>query len=131
MPRAVQLEHETVSGSVHVDWLFERREGEARVRSFRLRTRIDALPPDEALRGEAMDDHRRLYLDFEGELSGGRGTVRQVASGEVVSVREEEGWIEVAIDWGRGAELIRGERTGAGAWMFRRADLGTGGFDAR
>lgn len=31
---------------------------------------------------ESLPDHRTLYLDFEGEISGNRGTVKQVHSGQ-------------------------------------------------
>lgn len=30
---------------------------------------------------DRLPDHRRVYLDFEGAVSGGRGTVKRVASG--------------------------------------------------
>lgn len=28
-----------------------------------------------------LDDHRRVYLDYEGEISGGRGAVKRIAVG--------------------------------------------------
>ena len=31
---------------------------------------------------ERMPDHRRLYLDYEGEISGGRGIVRRLDRGD-------------------------------------------------
>lgn len=31
---------------------------------------------------EALPDHRRVYLDYEGEVSGDRGTVKQILSGQ-------------------------------------------------
>jgi hypothetical protein len=35
------------------------------------------------LPAERIADHRRAYLEFEGELGGGRGRVRRVARGTV------------------------------------------------
>lgn len=40
----------------------------------------DALQEVEAIQ---LDDHRAAYLDYEGPVSGDRGTVTRVASGEV------------------------------------------------
>src|SRR6185369_5725141 len=42
---------------------------------------------------EPLPPHRHLYLTFEGELSGGRGTVKRVDQGMV----EPVGWIDVQI----------------------------------
>ncbi|MEM9412672.1 MAG: hypothetical protein AAGA30_16285 [Planctomycetota bacterium] len=36
----------------------------------------------EESRGERLPDHRLFYLQFEGEVSGGRGIVSQVAKGK-------------------------------------------------
>lgn len=36
---------------------------------------------------ERSADHRRVYLDFEGEISGGRGTVRRIDRGEAAVER--------------------------------------------
>ena len=45
--------------------------------------RLDAMP-DPSAPGHAVRiaDHRPLYLDYEGPVSGGRGAVKRVAGGE-------------------------------------------------
>jgi hypothetical protein len=48
------------------------------LRAWRLRA---PLSPGEDVPAEAAADHRPLYLDYEGPVSGGRGTVRRVDAG--------------------------------------------------
>lgn len=44
---------------------------------------LDDFPSTEAaIPAERLADHRLAYLDYEGEVSGGRGTVRRVEWGE-------------------------------------------------
>ena len=73
MDRFVVLEH--VWGEVHWDFMLERGEV--------LRTwAIDApIVAGVELPARALADHRRLYLDYEGPISGDRGTVRRVEEG--------------------------------------------------
>lgn len=81
MGRWVLLRHEMPDGSWHSDWMIERRgvDGGALV-TFRVQER-----PDDAsvcvLSAVRIGDHRREYLEYEGEVSGGRGRVTRVASG--------------------------------------------------
>jgi hypothetical protein len=68
MPRYVILQHETTGGQ-HFDFMLEMRGT--------LKTWSISQPP---LRGvemgaEPLPDHRLAYLDYEGPISGGRGTV--------------------------------------------------------
>jgi hypothetical protein len=52
--------------------------------------RLPHLPtPAEPLAGERSGDHRLLYLDYEGPVSGGRGSVTRCDGGELT-------WLEVA-----------------------------------
>lgn len=69
MPRFVVQEHFT--DPHHFDVMLER--GDA------LATWSTARPPDEIPEGQEaarIGDHRMIYLDYEGEISGGRGRVR-------------------------------------------------------
>jgi hypothetical protein len=88
MDRFVVLEHDW--GGLHWDLMLER--GEA------LRTwAIDApIVPGVELPARALADHRRLYLDYEGPISGARGRVRRV----------EQGWYE-ALHWAPDRVLVR------------------------
>jgi DNA polymerase Ligase (LigD) len=69
MPRYVILEHDFPS--LHWDLMLE--SGPI-LRTWRL-----AQPPehDKVLEAELAPDHRLVYLDYEGEISGGRGNVRR------------------------------------------------------
>ena len=46
------------------------------------------LAVDEEIEAEALGDHRLVYLEFEGPISGDRGVVHRVAAGDY-SVLEE------------------------------------------
>src|SRR5712692_5038328 len=67
MPRFVILEHD--QPALHWDLMLE--AGEVLV-TWRL-----AAPPSpaQAVRAQRLADHRKAYLDYEGPVSGGRGTV--------------------------------------------------------
>lgn len=71
------LEHTTDEG-VHWDLLIE-VPGRERLPTWRLAQ--DPLGSEAAIRAEALADHRRLYLEYEGPVSGGRGQVRRVDRG--------------------------------------------------
>ena len=73
MPRFVLLEHHW--DGVHWDFMLE--DGEV------LRTwAIDApIVAGVDLPARALGDHRRLYLEYEGEISGNRGRVRRIDGG--------------------------------------------------
>jgi hypothetical protein len=87
MPRYVILEHDWPSR--HFDLMLE--AGPV------LRTwRLAALPADGvAVAAEPIGDHRLEYLNYEGPVSGGRGTVRCVQSGDFQWVDESANRIEV------------------------------------
>ncbi len=92
MPRFALLEH--LRDGVHWDLMLER--GDA------LRTwALDALPAEGVEQpARALPDHRLMYLDYEGEIAGGRGSVRRIDGGEYL-----------AREWG--VDLIRVELRGA------------------
>ncbi|TVQ31359.1 MAG: hypothetical protein EA376_09615 [Phycisphaeraceae bacterium] len=119
--RMALLLHETPDGASHHDWMLERAPG-GLLATFRVDERIDRLDGG-AFEAEAIGDHRRAYLDYEGEVSGGRGHVRRVASGWCAAPRFERDRIEVVADWGAGPIRILGVRLEVGAecerWIFR------------
>lgn len=123
----VLLRHEQADGSWHYDWLLARPgEPEGRLVSFRVRERVDG-DAVERFDAEAMADHRREYIEYEGEVSGGRGRVVRVARGRCVLLELEVGRVRVRGDWGSGLVEWVGEDRGA-AWEFRR--VGPGSVDA-
>ncbi len=80
MLRTVVLLHTLPDGSSHFDWMLE-QPGRGDLVTFRC-----TRSPHEAGQWDAerLPDHRRVYLDYEGPISGNRGDVRRVASGEVL-----------------------------------------------
>lgn len=119
--RWVLLRHEVpgpagVSGvDWHFDWMIERVAGGALL-TFRVMVRVDEVGVTEFV-ATKLADHRAVYLEYEGEISGGRGTVSRVASGKVVSMAEGAGEIEIALDVGR----FVGKVLDGDEWRFVRA----------
>ncbi len=120
MPWFVLLEH-TWNG-VHWDFMLESAEV--------LRTWAIDLPiePRVELPARALGDHRRIYLDYEGEVSGSRGRVRRLDRGEYRSLVWSDDHVRVVL---AGSQLV-GEvelrqvvsgSDGAGSWSFRIGNL--------
>lgn len=87
--RWVLLRHELPDRTWHYDWMIE-QEGNERLVCFRVTVRVDELTPGARFEGDRLADHRRAYLEYEGEISGGRGRVTRVAAGECGGWRETE-----------------------------------------
>lgn len=68
----------TVNGATHFDLMLA-VEGQELLRTYQLAQW--PLAVGESCACKQIGDHRRAYLEYEGEVSGGRGTVRRVASG--------------------------------------------------
>jgi len=116
MPRFVLLEHDWEG--VHWDFMLERGEV--------LRTwAIDApIVSGRDLPARALADHRRIYLDYEGEISGGRGRVRRLDSGtyRVLEWSAERVRVEVVGSQLAGEmelRLVDGESLDSPRWIFR------------
>jgi len=77
--RFVILQH-TVGDSQHWDFMLER---EGVLATWRL-NRLPAQDEDRLIAATKINDHRLAYLEYEGPISGDRGIVRRVYSGEVV-----------------------------------------------
>lgn len=76
MPRFVLLDHD--HPSPHLDLLFEAGD-------VLLAWRLEGIPADGgSVRAIRNFDHRLVYLDYEGPISGGRGKVRRVDRGDFV-----------------------------------------------
>jgi hypothetical protein len=75
--RFVILAH-TVNEQTHFDLMLE-IAGEEKLRTYQL-VRWP-LGVGESCAAALIGDHRRAYLEYEGEVSGGRGSVVRVAAG--------------------------------------------------
>ncbi|OJW23010.1 MAG: hypothetical protein BGO49_28155 [Planctomycetales bacterium 71-10] len=94
-PRFALLEH-TWDG-VHYDFLLE-REGVLKTWA------LDGVPAGGVERiARPLPDHRLIYLDYEGPISGDRGSVRRVDGGEYEAVEWGDGRIRVRL---RGRQLV-------------------------
>jgi hypothetical protein len=116
--RYVILEHD--HPQLHWDLMLE--AGDV-LRTWRL-----ARPPrqGETVAAEAAFDHRPFYLDYEGPVSGNRGTVVRWDAGTFTWLEEGEDRVAVRLH----GQRLRGEamlrRGSAGAWTFRLAEPALG-----
>jgi hypothetical protein len=111
MPRFVVLEHD----HPHRHWDLMLEAGAA-LRTWRL-----AAPPAPglAVAAEASFDHRPVYLDYEGPVSGGRGSVVRWDAGTFAIEEESQERFVLRLEGGR----LRGRAVmapaGAGTMTFR------------
>ncbi len=84
MCRYVILEHD----HPHLHWDLMVEWGD-RLKTWRL-----SAPPGEreTISAEALQDHRLMYLDYEGPVSGGRGQVTRWDEGSVVARSDGDVW---------------------------------------
>ena len=81
---------------------------------------LPAWPPpgDAALPATPLAEHRKAYLDYHGEVSGGRGTVQIVDSGRYETVEQREGLWLIRLAGEGFTGLLRLERSAGGAWTL-------------
>jgi hypothetical protein len=108
MPRFVILEHD----HPHRHWDLMLEAGDV------LHTwRLTAPPcPSRVAAAERSFDHRRLYLDYEGPISGGRGRVVRHDAGTFLAEAEGDGWLELRLEGVRLRGRLRLERQADGGW---------------
>lgn len=75
---------------------------------------------------ERLADHRPKYLDYEGEVSGGRGTVSRYDRGDYVAMTDKDGTVVIRLN----GELLRGTATltrvkSGQRWRFSFVSEGT------
>lgn len=113
------LRHEAVA-EPHFDLLFETAPG-----SMLAAWRAPRWPITRRTRLLRLPDHRPLYLDYEGPVSGDRGRVNRVAGGAYrlnvpaeFNVGSRVAWEMHIPSQGAGGLLIRGwtDHTGAQLW---------------
>ena len=113
--RTVLLRHTLPDGTWHFDWMID-RDGEGPLVTFRVQDRLE-FEEISAFAAQRIGDHRRVYLDFEGEVSGGRGRVERVAAG-VVDRLSEGAEIEVEVRFDGVTRRWRGRCAGGDRWDF-------------
>ena len=95
--------HHTGYGKSHFDLMVEPSPGAARLLTWR----TPVWPLAEGTLLTALGEHRRAYLAYEGEVSGGRGQVRRAASGSCECSVEADG--SVRIRFGDEGEWLLGQ----------------------
>jgi hypothetical protein len=120
LPRFVLLEH--VWNGVHWDLMLESGE---MLRTWAIDEPVVA---NRELPARALADHRRMYLDYEGEVSGGRGQVRRLDAGTFKPLiwSPEHVRIEIAGSQLAGAVDLRlrlPESGGTSSWTFWMGNL--------
>ena len=110
MPRFVVLEHDWPS--LHWDLLLEHG---AVLKAWRL---LAEPGPGRAVSAEPNFDHRMLYLDYEGPLTGDRGSVRRWDAGTFEGAVGGDEW-EVRLAGEKLTGVARMDRTPDGRWVFR------------
>ena len=67
--------------------------------TFRLPERVDELVQGQQLSAQRIADHQPKYLNYEGPLSGDRGSVSLLARGLVVSLQQQAEEWQVEVMW--------------------------------
>ncbi len=121
MPRYVIQEHH--HQGVHWDLMLE---SGGRLLTWRLE---HPLSPDRPIRAESLPDHRLAYLEYEGPVSGGRGTVRRWDWGQFDWLERSGESVAVRLAGRRLRGTVHLSLTAGGSWTaaFRPAESGSGG----
>lgn len=78
----VVLRHDLPDGSHHFDWMVARDDSPSPpLATWRLPRPAHELRCGESVDAVQLNDHRAVYLEYEGEVSDNRGRVRRVARG--------------------------------------------------
>lgn len=101
MPVSALLLHIPPGECPHLDWLLPHPGAADADPLLTLRiTRLpDDLPVGQSLDASRLPDHRAHYLEYEGELSGGRGVVRRLRRGPAETSHIEVARLRVRVAW--------------------------------
>jgi len=107
MPRFTISHHAGSKEGDHFDLLLEQGES---LKTWRLENTAFQFPQS----AKQIKDHRKLYLDYEGEVSGGRGTVKIWDTGTYLVDRWDDKHIRVALIGRQIRTRLRLDRVEAG-----------------
>jgi hypothetical protein len=83
----VLLRHDLPDKTWHVDWMLARdSQAKEALITFRLDRPLFELARGMHLEAKRIADHRPAYLDYQGPVSGNRGTVSRLGEGRITSV---------------------------------------------
>lgn len=114
MPRFAILVHD--HPFLHWDFLLEEDD---HCRTWRLLQSLDSAP-GEIGGATALDAHRKMYLDYEGPVSGQRGTVTRWDAGTFEWLVQEADDCQVILNGARWQGLVRLVRVAGDDWTVTR-----------
>jgi len=120
MPRFVVLCHEPGSNSSAArHWDFMLEQG-GQLRTWALTAEPVAGATSVTIPARQLADHRLAYLDYEGEISGGRGSVSRWDSGTFEGVSEDDLEVIVTLSGARlrGTVFLARPESSAVDWVF-------------
>ena len=117
MPRFVVLEHNW--NGVHWDFMLE--SGEV-LRAWAI---DEPIARGRDLPARSLAEHRKIYLEYEGEIGGNRGTVRRVDEGtyRVLEWSENQVRVELAGVQLVGEVSLRRDSGATESWTFRAGNF--------
>ena len=116
MSRFVVLHHQTLPEDERpTHWDFMLGAGDV-LRAWALET--EPLG-DSQIAAAELADHRPLYLDYEGEISGGRGRVARWDGGEYELLEESADLLSLRVRGNRLQGRIDIRRTEGASWVWR------------
>jgi hypothetical protein len=122
LTRTVVLRHDLPTGQWHYDWLLQRAVDPAGpLTTFRI-GELPTSPGVESLPAERLPDHRPVYLEYEGPVSGDRGTVSRVLSGTCSWHADTPAFVEFTADFGSAPRRWRARPVGHSAWRIDAVD---------
>lgn len=87
---------------------------------------LPQLPPGLIEAAQRLPNHRSLYLEYEGELSNGRGSVSKVASGEYQRLKGEPTYdFRLIVDWPEKKMVVRFQQTDNDYWRIDWSSAGS------
>ena len=105
--------------SVHFDWMF--------LMGDKLRTWstvvVESLTQDTCMDAVQLPDHRKEYLEIEGDIGRGRGTVSQVARGQFELIEDSDELFQCRIAWVDSASGQQNQQQTIEFYRIRSSDL--------
>ena len=107
--------HHTGVADPHYDVMIENAPG-SNLRTWRSPT----WPLQNETPLAPLTDHRRDYLDYEGNVSGGRGSVSRVAAGACMALQSGDARLILQFDGGIGTWAVERVPNASTEWVARR-----------
>ena len=124
MANAFVILAHTGHGAEHYDLMLERAGALA---TWQLTCLPASLEPGRALPARKLPDHRTAYLDYEGPVRGGRGSVRRAAGGTYEALLVEPDCWVIRLASEGGALMLELRRAGSGGrWTVTRVTRSPG-----